>query len=220
MNTPSSTPNSLTDATIELRAGLRAQLGDVLDPFDDDADQLAVSTLGAAAPGVGDVAPEFELPDARGGDLSLASALASGPVVLIFYRGAWCPYCNLQLKAFQHALPELTAAGASLIAVSPQTPDASMSFAEQAELEFAVLSDEGNRVARSYGLVFRQAEAPTQAQLALGIDLRQVNGDDSFELPVPAVFVIQPDGVISLASVSPDYRWRIGPDEVLAALTA
>ena len=214
-----SVPTSLTSATEQMRAGLRSQLGDdAMSTYDRDATAMGAGDRFVGALRVGDRAPAFTLPDARGGDIALADLLAGGPVVLVFYRGGWCPYCNLQLAAFQSALTELRAAGAALVAVSPQTPDESLSVAERHTLEFPVLSDAGNAVARTYGLVFRQSEPATATSRGLGIELADYNGDDSNTLPAAATFVIGQDGVIRFASVSGDYRWRVGPDEVLAAL--
>lgn len=209
---------SLTAATEELRSGLQMQLGGVLDSLDAGANELGARSWPAKA--VGEAAPDFELPDARGGSVTLTSLRGEGPVVLVFYRGAWCPYCNLQLRAFQAALADIHAAGASLVAVSPQTPDNSLTLAEQAELAFPVLSDVGNDVARSYGLVYALGGADRELHRGLGADLTAFNGDDSWELPAVAVFVVDADGTIRYASVAGDYRWRVGPDEVLAALRA
>jgi peroxiredoxin len=210
---------SLTAATAEMRAGLLSQAGEeIVSVFDRDAEALAAGDTFAGALRVGARAPGFRLPDARGGELALDDLLVDGPVVLVFYRGAWCPYCNLQLAAFQSALGDIRAAGAGLIAVSPQTPDQSLSFAEQKALEFPVLSDVGNATAREYGLVFTQSEAATATLRGLGVELADFNGDDSNTLPAAATFVIGENGVIRFASVSGDYRWRVGPDEVLAAL--
>jgi peroxiredoxin len=210
---------SLTAATVELRAGLRDQLGgEILSVYDRDAEALAAGDTFAGALRAGDGAPPFRLADARGGAVALADLLAGGPVVLVFYRGAWCPYCNLQLAAFQSALADIRAAGATLVAVSPQTPDQSLTVAERHALEFPVLSDPGNAVARDYGLVFTQSEAATTTSRGLGIELPAFNGDDSHTLPAASTFVIGTDGVIRFAAVSGDYRWRVGPDEVLAAL--
>jgi peroxiredoxin len=213
------TPTSLTSATDEMRAGLRDQIGEeTLSIYDRDAAGLATDDVFAGALRAGDRAPGFRLPDARGGEVALDDLLVGGPVVLVFYRGGWCPYCNLQLAAFQSARSDLRAAGATLVAVSPQTPDQSLSVAERHALEFPVLSDAGNAVARAYGLVFTQSEAVTTASRGLGIELADYNGDDSHTLPAASTFVIGGDGVIRFASVSGDYRWRVGPDEVLAAL--
>jgi Peroxiredoxin len=218
MTSTSPLRTSLTAPTEALRAELRAQFGSGLDVFEHEADGLAELDLGDRGAGVGDPAPGFTLPDARGAMVDLATLLADGPVVLIFYRGAWCPFCNLQLRAFQAALPAITAAGATLVAVSPQTPDASLSLTEKADLEFAVLSDHANTVARSHGLVLTMGDAPRAAQRQAGLELAEVNGEDSGELPAPAVYVIGQNGTIRYKSISPDYRWRVGPDEVLAAL--
>jgi peroxiredoxin len=202
-----------------MRAGLLGELGDeTLSVYDRDAEALGAGDAFAGAPHVGDRAPRFRLPDARVGEVALDDLLADGPVVLVFYRGAWCPYCNLQLAAFQSALADIRAAGAALVAVSPQTPDQSLTFAEQKALEFPVLSDAGNAVAHRYGLVFRQSEAATVTSRELGIELSNFNGDDSNTLPAASTFVIGQDGTIRFASISGDYRWLVGPDEVLAAL--
>lgn len=216
---PNPIPTSLTESTRTLRAQLRAQLGTVADQFDEAADQLAKSDIGTAAPKTGSSAPDFTLPDVRGDAVTLSELTKRGSVVLVFYRGAWCPYCNLQLNAFKSAMDDLRNAGASLVAVSPQTPDHSLSFAEKSELPFTVLSDVGNRVARDYGLVFRQDDQPTRLMKELGIDLAQFNGDESHELPAAATFVIGTGRRVRFASVARDYRWRVGPAEVIAALT-
>jgi peroxiredoxin len=210
---------SLTDATVGMRAELVGQIGeDALGVLERDAETLGASGAFAHALGVGASAPLFTLPDARGGEVALADLLADGPVVLVFYRGAWCPYCNLQLAAFQGALDEIRAAGAELVAVSPQTPDQSLTLAEQRSLAFPVLSDAGNSVARAYGLVFSSSAEATATLHDLGVELSDYNGDDTNTLPAPATFVIERGGRIRFASVTGDYRWRVGPEEVLAAL--
>lgn len=216
--TSTTSVTSLTAATEELRSGLQTQLGAVLDSLDASASELGARTWPAQA--VGEAAPGFELPDARGGSVTLAGLRGEGPVVLVFYRGAWCPYCNLQLRAFQAALADIHAAGASLVAISPQTPENSLTLAEQAKLAFPVLSDVGNDVARSYGLVYALGAADRELHGGVGIDLAAFNDDDSWELPAAAVFVVDTDRTIRYASVAGDYRWRVGPDEVLAALRA
>lgn len=211
---------SLTQATMELREKIRAEYpARIRDTWDRDSESLGSRDF-SSAPAVGDQAPNFRLPDARGGEVELAEMRASGPVIVVFYRGAWCPYCNLQLAAFQAALGDITAAGGSLVAISPQTPDSSLTQAERAGLEFHVLSDVGNRVAREYGLVFTQAETSTEVSREVGLELRDFNGDDSHELPAASTFVVSRDGTVLFASISGDYRWRVGPEEVLAVLTA
>jgi peroxiredoxin len=202
-----------------MRAQLVGQIGeDALSVLDRDAEAMGSGDLFAHALDVGANAPLFALPDARGGEVALEDLLTAGPVVLVFYRGAWCPYCNLQLAAFQGALTEIRAAGAELVAVSPQTPDQSLTLAEQRALAFPVLSDAGNRVAREYGLVFTSSAEATATLHELGVELSGFNGDDTNTLPAPSTFVIGQDGRIQFASVSGDYRWRVGPEEVLDVL--
>lgn len=171
-------------------------------------------------PKLGDPAPEFTLPNATGETVSLLEALAGGPVVLTFYRGAWCPYCNIQLAAYERALPEITAAGGRLIAVSPQMPDGSLAIVEKNGLTFDVLSDLGNHAARSFGLVYNVASDLKEAMQSFGVDLATVNGDDSWELPVPATFVIGRDGHVQLAYVEADYRNRLSPETIIRALAS
>ncbi len=168
--------------------------------------------------GVGDRAPDFELPDIDGGTVQLSDLLANGPVVLTFYRGAWCPYCNSSLQGFQAELGDIMDAGGYLVAVSPQTEIGSQEMASSNALSFPVLSDAGNRVSRAFGLVFK-VDQDTQAQYELvGIDLAAVNGSDAWELPVPATYVIDTDGTIRAAFVEADYTQRADPRDVIAAL--
>ena len=167
---------------------------------------------------VGCLAPDFELPDVDGTHVSLRRSLQSGPVVLAFYRGGWCPYCNIQLRAYQQSMQQISAAGGRLIAISPQLPDQSFSTAEKNELSFSVLSDVGNVVARSFGLVF---SLPLELRAALTANnkaLPDINGDESWELPVPATFVVASGGAVTLAHVDVDYRQRLDPGTIIDAL--
>jgi peroxiredoxin len=167
----------------------------------------------------GDRAPNFRLPNARGGSVELNALLEKGPVVLSFYRGQWCPYCNLELRAYQELLPQLRALGANLVAVSPQTPDSSASTAEKNELAFPVLSDVGLHVARAYGVAFdlpRELVGLYQSQW--NNDLVKWNGEGGWSLPIPATYIVGQDGRIALAHVDPDYRDRLEPEAVLARL--
>lgn len=202
-------------------AGLATQApANVLESLRSVISDIVAGAAGGGAPRVGAVAPPFNLPDARGGYVSLTDQLARGPVVLTFYRGAWCPYCDLTLRAYQNLLPEIRALGASLVAISPQTPDASLTTAEKKGLAFAVLSDAGNTVARQYGLVF-QVPAPLDAiHRSFGIDLAASNGDTSNELPVPGTFIIGRDGRIAFSFVDGDYRVRLEPTELIRQLEA
>jgi peroxiredoxin len=158
------------------------------------------------------------LPDQNGSDLALDSLLRRGPVVLIFYRGAWCPYCNLQLRTFHARLDQLAERGAQLVAISPQSPDHSLSMAEKNELGFAVLSDLGARVIDRYGLRY-EVDAETRTLLeATGTDVSAYNGDGGWTLPAVATFVIDPGGIVRYANVSGDWTVRAEPTEVLDVL--
>lgn len=179
---------------------------------------LAASGIADRAIKGGDVALDFVLPDARGGIVRLTDVLARGPVVLSFYRGGWCPYCNLELRALQQALPEFTRLGASLIAVSPQSPDESLSTAEKNALSFTVLSDTGSLIAKRYGIAFDLAEELRPIYTQFGHALPVKNHDESWVLPLPATYVIDRDGTIALAFLDIDYRSRLEPTDIITVL--
>jgi peroxiredoxin len=166
----------------------------------------------------GNKAPDFALPDVNGETIQLSHLLAKGPVVLIFYRGGWCPYCNLALRSYQAILPQIQLAGATLVAVSPQSPDNSLTTREKMELRFPVLSDSGNDVARAYGLVFTVSSEVQTVYRERGFDLSSVNGSETGELPIPGSYVIAQDGTIALAFIDPDYTHRLEPAAILSAL--
>jgi peroxiredoxin len=153
------------------------------------------------------------------GDLVDSRRLRSrGPVVLCFYRGAWCPYCNLELRAWQQHLPELQRLDATLVAISPQTPDASLTLAEKHSLTFPVLSDRANALARSFGIVFTVDDGMRAILEGFGVRLPEYNGDSSYELPVPATYLVASDATIVGAWIDVDYRRRGEPSAVLARL--
>lgn len=180
--------------------------------------ELAASGIAQRALKAGDHAPDFQLPDARGGDVRLKDLLAVGPVVLSFYRGGWCPYCNLELRALQKVLPDITRLGAKLVAVSPQTPDEGLSTAEKNSLAFPALSDLGSATAKSFGIAYDLAEELRPIYARFGHALPEKNGDDSWVLPIPATYVIDTDETIVLAFVDVDYRNRLEPAEIITAL--
>ena len=166
----------------------------------------------------GDQAPDFALPNPSGRPVSLSGLLRGGAAVVTFYRGGWCPYCNLQLRAYQRALGEITALGGKLVAISPQLPDGSLTTVETNKLTFDVLSDVGNYVARSFGLVYALPDELRAALTSNNKALPGINGDDSWELPLPATYVIAPDRKIALAEIELDYRERLEPQAIVAAL--
>jgi peroxiredoxin len=167
----------------------------------------------------GDRAPEFELPNAKGEHVKLHELLLQGPVVVKFYRGNWCPYCNLELRAFQNHLPEIKALGAQIAAISPQMPDHSLAMEEKHKLEFEVLSDVDNGVARQFGIVFRLPDYLLEIYRKLGIDIYAHNGNEKNELPIPATFVIDQNGTIVFDYADPDYTRRVDVSEVLNVLS-
>ena len=166
----------------------------------------------------GDRLPEFTLKNAVGKSVKSIDLLAKGPVVLAFYRGGWCPYCNLELRALQAALPDIQAAGAQLVAIAPETPDNSLTTQEKNDLSFEVLSDIGNQVARELGLVFTVPEYLRPIYEKFSIDIVAHNGDENFELPVPATYIVTPQGEIVHHFVNIDYRQREDPERILAVL--
>ena len=180
--------------------------------------QLAASGQAGRALGVGALAPAFTLPAQDGAPVSSRDLLAAGALVVSFYRGVWCPYCNMDLQALQTALPEITAAGGSLVAISPQTAANSRKAARQDHLTFPILTDHGNEVAAAFGIRFRLPDELIAAYKGFGNDLAMVNGEPSWTLPMPARFVIAPDGTVVYAEVDPDYTRRPDPETLLPAL--
>lgn len=186
---------------------------------DYDAGLKAVEETGilSTALYVGDTAKDFNLPDQNGETNSLYQMLDDGPVVLTWYRGGWCPYCNMTLAFLQEMLPEFEAANGQLVALSPELPDSSLSTIEKNELDFTVLSDVGNKVARQYGVVFKLTDAVAK-RYQNGFNLHAYNGDETDELPLAATYVIDTDGVIQYAFLDVDYRNRAEPSDILEAL--
>lgn len=180
--------------------------------------ELIASGAAGRALKAGDRAPAFTLHDPDGKPVSSAELLAQGPLVVSFYRGVWCPYCNMELQALQAALPEFEASGAKLVAISPQTAVNSRKSVRQNALGFPILSDTHNDVAASFGLRFELPDYLVELYKALKNDLPSFNGDPSWTLPMPGRFVIGQDGIILYAEVNPDYTRRPEPEDMLPAL--
>jgi len=181
-------------------------------------EELKLAGVGKHALKTGDVMPDFTLPNQHGEMKHLYDYLAVSPVVLNIYRGGWCPYCNMEMKALHDALPRIEASGARLIGMAPETPDKAAMTAERNALAIDILSDSGNRVAEQLGLVFELPEALRPIYRKFGIDLPAYNGDNSFRLPVPATYIIRTDGMISYAFVNADYTQRLEPSEIIEKL--
>jgi peroxiredoxin len=211
---------SIREQSEQMKAAAAERLpAEVVQVFDQSIQNLVDQGIPLDAVSVGDKLASFTLSDALGTPIALDQLIESGPAVIVFYRGGWCPYCNLALRTYQRELvPELPAFGARLVAISPQTPDQSLSTVEKAELDFTVLSDPGNRVAKSIGIVFQQADDVLEAQRKLGLDLAAVNAEGSTELPRPTVLIIDRDRVVQFVDVQSDYTARTEVVDILAAL--
>ena len=192
---------------------------EVAEIFTRDRGALRERGKPANAVSAGDLLQDFTLPDATGKDVSLSQLVADGPAVLVFYRGGWCPYCNLALHQYQAELvPQLSRFNARMAAISPQTPDESLSTAEKHALQFSVLSDASARVARQLGVTFQPAEDVLEAQRALGLDIREGNAEGATELPMPTVLVVDRDRVVRFTDAHPDYTSRTEVQAIISAL--
>jgi peroxiredoxin len=180
--------------------------------------ELIESAQAQRARKAGDTAPEFTLLDPDGKPVSSRESLAKGPLVVSFYRGVWCPYCNLELQALQAALPEITSRGASLVAISPQTAPNSRKSQRDNKLGFPILSDVKSQVANAFGIRFALQDDLIDLYKSFKNDLPAVNDDPSWVLPMPSRYVIGTDGIIAYSEVNPDYTQRPDPSELLPVL--
>ncbi|MFE3169264.1 peroxiredoxin-like family protein [Streptomyces sp. NPDC059224] len=186
------------------------------------AEQLELAAAGVPAHVIeaGSPLPDASLLDPQGNLTTLEQARRGRPAVLVFYRGAWCPYCNVALRTYEHELTaELNERGVALIAVSPQKPDGSLTIAEAHDLSYAALSDPGSVLGHALGIVTRPNERSQQAQASLGLDLTEVNADGTVDIVMPTVVVVDAEGVVRWIDVHPDYTTRTEPAEILKALS-
>ena len=215
-----------TDPTIAAQVAdyHRASAGqlpaDVAAAFAAEQRDLADAGLPTGRARPGDRMPDGELLDVAGQPTTLAQTLGARPAVIFFYRGGWCPYCNIALRAYQARLvPALAERGIPLVAISPQTPDGSLSTKQASELTFTVLSDPGNQIASQLGILTAPSPGARAAQLQLGLDLTQVNADGTTALPMPTVVVADAAGLIRWIDVHRDYTTGAEPDQILEAIT-
>lgn len=167
----------------------------------------------------GDKVSDFELPNVHGDNVKLFDLLQYEMVILIFYRGGWCPFCNLQLRQYQNAIPQFNAYGAKIVTVSPEVPDRSLTEDEKTDLKFEVLSDVGNIVAKRFTGILKYEGKSAGRLKEIGIDLNEINQSESGQVPIPAVFIIGQDHqVIFAKSEGGDYKKRVEPKEVLDVL--
>lgn len=192
--------------------------GQLRNTMDKAQQALKDSRIAERALAAGNDAVDFTLPNARGEQVSSEALRQQGPIVVSFYRGGWCPYCSLELKALQSVNAEIEALGARLVAISPQVPDESLSTAEKNRLEFEVLSDVDSKVADQYGLTFSLDKDLRPVYKNWGADVAVVNDDPDCKLPLPATYVISQDGKIVHSFVEEDYTERLEPDEILDSL--
>mgnify|MGYP003672800132 FL=1 len=206
----------LTDAKIE--SG-RQNNPEFMNGVDAIIEQEKAFEKGKDAIKIGQKAPGFELPNAEGKSIVLKSLLEKGPVVITFYRGNWCPYCNLQLRALQARLDDIYTLGATLVAISPQVPDGSLTEDEISKMDFIVLSDQDAKVALQYGVAWQVPEFLAEhMRVDRKLDLEKVNNGNGNVLPIPATFILGQDGVVTWNYVNVDYRTRSEPEEIIEAL--
>jgi peroxiredoxin len=211
---------TIAEQVNDVKAAAATRLpAEVVAVFASDQAALADRGIPPGAVAVGDKLAPFALPDATGQTRTLDELTANGPAVLVFYRGGWCPYCNLTLRTYQlDLLPQLSANSARLVAISPETPDASLCTQEKAELTYTVLSDTGARLASALRLTFDPSEEGLAAQRSLGVDIRTTRADMGTELPMPTVLIVDPDHVVRFVDIHPDYTGRTEVNDILAAL--
>jgi peroxiredoxin len=191
---------------------------EALDIMHRATDELIASAQAQRARKAGDAAPEFTLADPDGKPVSMRELLAKGPLVVSFYRGVWCPYCNLELQALQEALPDITARGASLVAISPQTAPNSRKSQRDNKLGFPILSDTKSEVAEAFGIRFKLQDYLVELYKSFKNDLPTFNNDPAWVLPMPARYVIGTGGIIAYSEVNPDYTQRPDPSDLLPVL--
>ena len=211
-----STLRELTDAKIAMGRKNNPEFMKGVDAIIENAKEFE---LGKHAIKIGEKAPVFVLPNAQGESVELASLLKKGPVVITFYRGSWCPYCNLQLRALQDRLGDIHELGAQLIAISPEVPDGSLTENEISKMDFTVLSDQDAQVASQYGVAWEVPEFLMEhMRVDRGLDLKKINNGNASVLPIPATFILGTDGIVKWNYVNADYRTRSEPEEIIETL--
>ena len=211
---------TITEQANDVKATAASRLpAEVVAAFASDQAALAARGIPTGAVGLGDKLAPFALPDATGQTRTLDELTAEGPAVIVFYRGGWCPYCNLTLRTYQRdLLPQLSGHSARLVAISPETPDASLSTQEKDELTYTVLSDTDAKVADALGITFDPSEDGLAAQRSLGVDIRNTRADAGTRLPMPTTLILDTDHIVRFVDIHPDYTGRTEVADILAAL--
>ena len=212
---------TIADRVAQLQGAMTGQLPDgVINTFGAEQAALRAAGVPAGAAAPGDAMPDGQLFDVRGEPTTFAAAVGDRAAVVVLYRGAWCPYCNLALRTYQEQLvPQLRTLDIPLVAISPQKPDGSLTTQEQNELTFTVLSDPGNQIATALGVLTAPGEAARAAALTLGVDASAANADGTHGLPMPTVVVVDSTGIIRWIDVHPDYTTRTEVADIVGALT-
>lgn len=183
---------------------------------------VAAGDIAAAAEAVkplkaGTQAPDVSFKDTEGKEIRLQTLLKQGPVVLVFYRGGWCPFCQTQLKGLAEAAPTLKDEGLQLVAVAPDLPERQLETAKKESLDYTLLSDASMKAAEAFGVAFRVDEGTLEKYKGYGIDLEAASGEKHHALPVPSVFIVGKDGKILFAYSNPDYKVRLSKEDLLKA---
>ncbi|MDJ0361909.1 peroxiredoxin-like family protein [Rhodococcus sp. H29-C3] len=212
----------IADRVAELQRESASRLpADVRAAFDADLARATATGIPADVTAAGTAMPDGDVVDEGGHPTTLASVRAGRPAVVVFYRGAWCPYCNLTLRAYQETLvSELDVRGVALVAVSPQKPDGSLSMQQKNDLTYTVVSDPGNQIAGRLGILTATGKQARDAQMSLGLDLADINADGTHTLPFPTVVIVDAAGTIRWIDVHLDYTTRSEPAEILTAIDA
>jgi len=213
-------PSTIAEHVAEMHAARDAQPpGGPAGAFAREQAELAGRGLPAGVAAPGTVLPDAPLLDAHGAATTLYAAAGEGTSVLLFYRGAWCPYCNIALSVYQERLlPQLTGRGVRLVAVSPQKPDGSLTMQQKNSLAFTVVSDPGNAIATRLGILTRPSAEARATQLSLGLDLADINADGTITVPMPATVILDSARTVRWIDVHPDYSTRTEPQQVIDAL--
>ena len=213
---------TIAERVAELQSGIAGHLpDDVRNAFNAEQADLRAGGVpgGVAAPG--DTMPDAQLLDVHGAPTTLAEVVRGRVAVVVLYRGAWCPFCNLTLRAYQEDLvPQLSERGIPLLALSPQKPDGSLSMQEKNDLSFVVLSDPGNQIATALGVLTTPSDDVRAAQRTLDVDLSEVNADGTHGIPMPTVVIVDGAGIIRWIDVHPDYTTRTEVADIVDALSA
>ncbi|PKP40455.1 MAG: alkyl hydroperoxide reductase [Bacteroidetes bacterium HGW-Bacteroidetes-12] len=209
---------------------LKEELGEFAQQMSEKAPQEVLQTMGVeisklAESGImstalkqGDIIPDFELKDTEGNIVSLNSLIQKGSLVISFNRGNWCPFCNIEFKHLQNKLREVNIAGANLVIISPQLPEKSSELIARNGFDYPILFDQGNEVAKKFGIAFTLTEPLRPIHVAFGMDIPAHNGDESYVLPIPATYVINSNKEIIFSSVNPNWMERADTNEYLTVL--